>query len=104
MNGQVITQLSQMTGVLRIRKDVVAQWICAQQNVQSRMRALRRMIARCEGLRNELRELGYNPRQHYFTMSQALAVNHWLVGDLRPEETLRILQEASMHQIMERQS
>lgn len=104
MNGQITTQLCQMTGLLRIRKELVAQWICTQGNVESKKRALRRLIARCAGLRSELKDLGYNPRQHYFTMSQALAVNHWLVGDLCPESALQALQEASIHQIIQKQT
>lgn len=104
MSGLAGTELSQMTGLLRIRKEVVAQWICPQQKAESRKRALRRLIARCEGLREELRGMGYNPRQQYFSMEQALAVNHWLIGDLCPEEAIRLLQEASKNQIIERQS
>lgn len=104
MNGLVSAQLSQMTGLLRIRKEVVAQWICPQLKAESRKRALRRLIARCEGLRKELRGLGYNPRQQYFSMEQALAVNHWLVGDLCPEEAIKLLQEASIHQTIKRLS
>lgn len=104
MKTSVSSQLSQMTGLLRIRKEVVAQWICPHLKAESRKRALRRLVARCEGLRDELRGLGYNPRQQYFSMEQALAVNHWLVGDLCPEQAIKLLQEASINQIIERQS